>query len=476
MERNLEQELRNHIASLTPEQRDVQLLLECVRKKPRKEFIELYLSMGLSARFVSKTEDTLLHVIASKKTPEILSMLIDHGADIMAKNKRQETPLHIAASSGDVLSTAILLQAGCDVNALDAKGKTALIRSLDSSNALELCHTLLQYDADITVTGLEKGRLIGHLIVTNEDPRLITIEAMNMGLFAFPDAEGAYPIHLAIHNGNLKVLKAFTLLGHDLNLPNKRTGDTPMHYAVRYGRTELLHYLYEHGASEEIPNQENETAGELGERMQWPKVIDALESAREEAETRIIQHSLKKESTMNNPEESGKRTRKSRNTTISHNAKYKEQVNDLVIFKYVVASLKSGKTKISSMRSELRQLHDYNMCGEDKLTLMHLAAIHDCPDLIKYLLGKHANPKLKDSLNRTPLMYAILSGNAQSVKLLMKQYYDVHETDIMNNSLFVLAYWMEMYELAMQFIDEGADDRGLLKGYTPSQKKNMKNG
>jgi len=52
--------------SLNREQKEAQLLLECVRKKPRIEVIALYLGMGVSARYVSKTEDTLLHVIAGK--------------------------------------------------------------------------------------------------------------------------------------------------------------------------------------------------------------------------------------------------------------------------------------------------------------------------------------------------------------------------------------------------------------------------
>ena len=61
-------------------------------------------------------------------------------------------------------------------------------------------------------------------------------------------------------------------------------------------------------------------------------------------------------------------------------------------------------------------------------------------------------------------MHAILSGDLSSIEILMKLGYDVHDTDAMNNSLFVLAYWKEMYDLASRFVGEGADDRGLLEG------------
>jgi len=476
MEREFEHELRKHMESLNREQKEAQLLLECVRKKPRIEVIALYLGMGVSARYVSKTEDTLLHVIAGKQRPDILELLIEHGADANAINKNQETPLHIAASSGDVESMSVLIRAGCNIDAIDDEGRTALIRTMDSPKPIESCKTLLTHGASMHATGMERGRLLGHYIVIKNDPRLITQDLMNLGAFSFYDSEGAYPLHLAIFKGNLKCVKALVKVGCNLHVQNNRTGDTPMHYAIRYGKTELLHFLYEKGASEDIPNDENETAGELAERMQWPIVIEALESAREEAEIRKVQSSSQQDNTMNTPEESGKRVRRNRKNNLDQNEQFKDQIQDITIFNQVLSLLKSDKAKMSTMRSDLRQLHDYNMSGENKQTLMHHAAIHGCPDLIKYLLGKKANPKLKDSDQRTPLMLAILSGNEQSVKLLMKCYYDVHETDAMNNSLFVLAYWMEMYELAMQFIDEGADDRGLLDGYTPLQNKKMKNG
>jgi ankyrin repeat protein len=78
-----------------------------------------------------------------------------------------------------------------------------------------------------------------------------------------------------------------------------------------------------------------------------------------------------------------------------------------------------------------------------------------------YLIAKNANPHIKDNLNRTPLMYAILSGESNLVEMLMKLGYDIHETDIMNNSLFVMAHWMEMHALAEKLMTEGADSRGL---------------
>ena len=462
MEKHIEQELRNHIESMNQEQKDKYFLLECVSRKPRLEYLELYVSMGFNPLYVTRTKMNLLHIIAAKKCTDILEFLIQHGADVNGRNNDQETPLHIAASSGDAESIQILIDAGSDINAIDDQGRTPLIRAAHSNRMLFACKALLDRNADMKVSGLERGRLVGHSIIALDDPRLINEITMKMGLFSLPDDEGEYPIHLAVQLGKFKAVKAFVKLGIDINMKSDKKGFTPMHHAVRSGQVEILHFLYEHGASEEIPNADNETARELAEKMQWPKVIAALESAREEAEIRQIQQSVIKGNTMKTSGQSGNSTRKSKAKKNVNSHIQPEVMNDIIIFEHVLNMLEHDMVKMSSLRSHLRKMNAYDMSGEGKRTLLHHAAIHGCPDLIKYLLGKKADPTMKDELNRTPLMYAILSGNEQSVKLLINQEYDIHETDQFNNSLFVLAYWMEMHELAMRLVSEGSDNRGLI--------------
>lgn len=140
------------------------------------------------------------------------------------------------------------------------------------------------------------------------------------------------------------------------------------------------------------------------------------------------------------------------------------QRNDAMLCSRIVQMMHDENTHMPTLRKEIRELYDCNVADRNGMTLLHHAAKLGYSRLIMYLITRNANPQLKDGINRTPLMYAILSGDLSSVELLMKFEYDVHETDAINNSLFVLAYWMEMHELASRFVREGADDRGLLKG------------
>lgn len=469
MDKRFEQAIREHISTLTQEQQDFQIMFECLGKKPRIDVLQLYVKMGLSFSYVSKTKDGILHVLAKKKKPEIMKMFIDLGADIHARNKDQETPLHIASTIGDTSTMQLLIDAGADLNAHDIKGRTPIIRACMLARGVKATALLLKHDADMLSTGMDRKRLGGHCIVEKNLHRLITKDLVEKGFFSYPDEHGLLPIHLAVFLGHEECVKEFGKLGIDLNIQNMVNGDTPLHYAVRCGKTDILHYLYEHEADDSIPNLEHETARELAERMQWPQVMQALTSAVEEAEMRRLQKELstgnseaimKKKDMNDADDESG--IKKSGMKKSKSNAESKQ--NDTAQLARIILMMHDDENIMSTLRKEMRELQDYDIADGNGMTLMHHAAKLGFSRLIMYLLTKKANPHVKDNNKRTPLMHAILSGDSSSIEILMKLGYDVHDTDAMNNSLFVLAYWKEMYDLASRFVREGADDRGLLEG------------
>lgn len=469
MDKRSEQAIREHILTLTQEQQDFQIMFECLGKKPRIDVLQLYVKMGLSFSYVSKTKDGILHVLAKKKKPDIMKMFIDLGADVHALNKDQETPLHIASTMGDIATMQLLIDAGADLNAHDIKGRTPLIRACMLARGVKATGLLLKHHADMRSTGMDKKRLGGHCIVEKNLHRLITKDLIEKGFFSYPDEHGLLPIHLAVFLGHNECVKEFGKNGFDLNIQNMVNGDTPLHYAVRCGKTDILHYLYEHEADDSIPNLEHETARELAERMQWPQVMQALTGAVEEAEMRRLQKELsnekkelimKKKDMHDADDESGIKSSGMKKLK----SKAESRQNDTATLSRILIMMHEDELHMPDLRKEMRELHDFDTTDGNGMTLMHHAAKLGYSRLIMYLITKNANPQKKDNINRTPLMYAILSGDTSSIDILMKFGYDVQDTDAMNNSLFVLAYWMEMYDLASRFMREGADDRGLLKG------------
>lgn len=471
MDKRFEQAIRDHVATLTQEQQDFQIMYECLGKKPRMDVLQLYVKMGLSFSYVSKTQDGILHVLAKKKKPEIMKMFIDLGADIHARNKDQETPLHIASTIGDIATMQLLIDAGADLNAHDIKGRTPIIRACVLARGVKATALLLKHDADMLSTGMDRKRLGGHCIVERNLYQLITKDLIEKGFFSYPDEQGLLPIHLAVFLGHEECVKEFGKLGIDLNIQNMMNGDTPLHYAVRCGKTDILHYLYEHEADDSIPNMEHETARELAERMQWPQVIQALSSAMEEAEMRRLEKALsneKRESIMRKKDmhDTGNESGIKKSGMKKSKSKPESKQNDLALLARIILMMHDDEVHMPALRKEMRELQDYDIADGNGMTLMHHAAKLGSSRLIMYLITKNANPQVKDAINRTPLMYAILSGEPSTIDILMKMGYDVKDTDVMNNSLFILAYWMEMYDLASRFVREGADDRGFLKGHS----------
>jgi len=467
MEKHIEQAIREHIDSLTQDQKDIQILFECLSKKPRIELLKFYVELGLSYKYVSNTKDGILHVLAKKKKPEIMKMFIDLGANVKAKNNHDETPLHICTSKGDIKSMKHLIDAGADINAFDNKGRTPLMRACVLVKGAKATHVLLEHGADILASGMEKKHLGGHCIVLANNPRLITKELFDRGFFSYPDAHSLLPMHLAILHGYQACVETFTKLGYNLNAPSPRNGDTPLHSAIRYGKTEILTFLLDQNIDLSIMNDENETAIQLAERMQLPQVLAALRIAQKKNASKSIQV----EHIINNREKAMRNSHRNQADNTSSVKKMKatksvstEEIRekDMLHFTRIIELMQEPEVSTAALKLEMREIQNHDIVDDEGKSILHHAAMLGLNRFVIYLIRRKYDTNRKDNINRTPLMYALLSGDMITVRILLDQGYDVHETDAMNNSLFVLAYWMEMYELASRFVREGADDRNLL--------------
>jgi ankyrin repeat protein len=462
-----ELEIRNHIATLTDEEKKFIIMLECMKTSPRLDILEIYINIGLPFDYVSKKGVGIIHVLAKKKDPEIIHMFIKLGADINARNNENETPLHIATSRGNIRTMKTLIDSGADLNLHDKAGYTPLMRACKNEKLVKAMHLLLNSGANIFSSGLPYGRLAGHSIIEENNCRLMRNELFAIGFFSRADQYGMMPIHLAASRGHLDCLKEFKKYDHDLNTQNEINGDTLFHYAVRYGQPEIIKYLYEHGADDSIRNKDGESARELAERMRWPKVIEAMRGTMQHKSTvsnnKQIVSIINREKIMKRNVGTSSKTKSSKQLggDANEGSTSESYENDMKHYQQIIVSLTSDHSSLQVIRRGLKEIKNYDVKDDEGKTLMHHAAIYKSGKLMMYLIAKNANPHIKDDLNRTPLMYAILSGESYLVEMLMKLGYDIHEIDVMNNSLFVMAHWMEMDALAEKLLMEGADSRGL---------------
>ncbi len=74
-------------------------------------------------------------------------------------------------------------------------------------------------------------------------------------------------------------------------------------------------------------------------------------------------------------------------------------------------------------------------------TLLHLVARYGKNDMAEYLLKRGVNPRKRDWLSWTPLMWASLLGKTDMVKTFIAWGANVNTRDVDNNTPLILAAW-----------------------------------
>jgi ankyrin len=153
-----------------------------------------------------KMYDSLFHNAVAQRDIRFVRLMLEHGANVDAQNHFPPlTPLHVAANIGDVEKCKLLLEFKADVNAQTPDGKTPLFVAAVWNHAA-VCDLLL--------------------------------------------AEGAkLDVHTACMLGKGAELRRF--LDTDATLANAKDplGRTPLFWAARHGRTELVALLISRGAN-----------------------------------------------------------------------------------------------------------------------------------------------------------------------------------------------------------------------------------
>ena len=153
----------------------------------------------------------------------LMNYLLERGADVNIGNSEGTTPLHLAAVWGDVSLAKKLLAHGANVNATDNSGQTPLSEAAYQDH-LSVVKLLLAHGADVNI-----GR-------------------------------GYYrPVLMAIgYRNNISVLKELVAHGADVNARGWR-GDTALHNAAEYGRSEGIEILLKNGADATIRDNDGKT-------------------------------------------------------------------------------------------------------------------------------------------------------------------------------------------------------------------------
>ncbi|CAL8093584.1 unnamed protein product [Calicophoron daubneyi] len=380
-----------------------------------------------------------------------------------------------------------LLEAPDLIHAHNANGKSLLHCAVEKGSH-EMVNMLLLRGADPTDCDND-GNQPMHSAVSQGEMKMVEILMKHGGSLSCPNNEGVQPIHLACEANFAKCVKMILLLTDvDLNAPDVR-GSTPVHYCCISNSKESLEILLDHGAdiymknafesypihvaimnvavdcvdvlfkyeSENLCRQSLLGAPQIETflKLQVPQVARRLSSMRPSIRSDF-------RPSIDNCSSSH---RSSIVSTFSEDESHLINLVDGEGFCPIHMAVNSGNIKLVKIcldrganvfakdlngktalhfacaREDIecaRLLIDSHPKSESSMlratdndgrTPLHLVAMHDCAEMITYLVEQGADINRPDRAGATPLMLASEKGAINAATRLLQLGADVHKTD-----------------------------------------------
>jgi pectate lyase len=426
-----------------------------------KDVVELLLAKGADIEAGKFHIGTALHFAVEKGHKEIVELLIDKGADVNANNTRGQTPtdvvgtrnrkeivelltkhgatissIHTAAVVGDLARVRAFLENGIDINVKDNQGNTPLHLAAQGGHR-EVVEFLLSKDSDVNTrrtgypagdtplhTAVRAGNIdIVELLLRNgadtdvknesgQTPLDIALSRNRKDIIELLISKGAdvSSVHLAAYIGDLAKVKAFIQEGIDINTKVRQR--TPLHYAAREGRTEIVELLLENGADVNAGAYLNRTAAEFAMQGNHNEIVELLVSKGADIPPLHLAIYLKD------------KAKARRLIEASADVNKRTPYGTTPLDRAVSAGLKSIVELL------IEKGADVNVQDNWDWTPLHTAVysskdIVELKDMVKLLIARGANVNAKDGAGRTPLWYAEREGHTEIVELLHKHMADI---------------------------------------------------
>ena len=225
-------------------------------KAPTADIIALFDQGAVSVDSTDPAGQTPLHIACLYERVDILEYLVQNGAHIEAQTLQNERALHLALKKVEDLPNIcpttqplfharwnvlryLVKVAGAYVDAVDDTGWTPLQKACDTHGRLP---TPGWSRLDVT----DRMGLITFLVAHDADVELA-------------NKNGYTPLHLASRTGALCVVQHLVIQGHAKVNAQDRNGHSPLHFACAEGRTDVVKFLFSHGAIVDMQNRRGMT-------------------------------------------------------------------------------------------------------------------------------------------------------------------------------------------------------------------------
>lgn len=213
-----------------------------------------YLVRNLGIDVDTKDTNTMLHYAVSEGSVEALNELIKLRANVNNTNADFQTPLHYAVENNSYRmkeSVSSLLLSKANPNIKDKNGNTALhlavINAHKSPDYIDIINNLIKNNADVNILNNDNQNALNIAVENNNtDASNILINAKaNLNNIH----NGYAPIHIAVKNNNISILKNLLLNKAYIDIKDEKKGYTPLCMAIENNNFEICKMLITNNAS-----------------------------------------------------------------------------------------------------------------------------------------------------------------------------------------------------------------------------------
>jgi ankyrin repeat protein len=245
--------------------------------------------------------------------PAVLKQLIDPKEGLQAVGSHGQTALHEAASRCSIWAADMLVKAGLDRQVRDKEGQTAamvasdcppstdrvsLIRVLmaaiprDAGNQegsrwslqdavargdLNVASMLLQMGSAVNAVGDQGNRAL-EIAVRKGNLRATTFLLEHGADVQLKTTAGTTLMHEAALGGSAEIIAVIAGRGVDVNIPDKESEQTPLHYAASFDRPDAVEALLKAGADTKRRDRKGRTALDLAKAENHDRIVKLLQS------------------------------------------------------------------------------------------------------------------------------------------------------------------------------------------------------
>ena len=377
---------------------------------------EYLISKGANVNEINRHRENPLFNLLHYRNIVAMKVLIGNGANVDQTNGNTWRLIHVASDIGYLEELKILVEiGGADINAMTETGETAL------SLAAVKGHTnILQYliDQGANVNPTNEHERVPLLRATlhkqSESIKVLMENGANLTSYVY----GKRAIHMAAISGSLDIFKLLVeVYGADIGAKTLH-GLTPLHFAAKYGHSDICQYLIKNGAGVNVTN-------DAGESPLWFAALLG------HANATLIKYLV----------DNGADVKQANNMNWQplHAAAYRGNLIAIQFF------IEEGKVNVSSTTSD----------GETPLLL---ASKEDNEEVIEYLIGKGANVNEADKDGKSPLWVASKYDNVNAMRMLIKNDADVEQANHVGGRPIHIAAFKGFLNAVKLLIEEGNAD------------------